>query len=72
LNTTIIGEKNILLNNIIKSKEKAINDIIYIILDNCIFIIKKGIEMNIDINKEIITEINTATTVIKYVNKKGK
>jgi hypothetical protein len=72
LNTTIIGEKNILLNNIIKSKEKTINDIIYIILDNCIFIIKKGIEINIDINNEIIKEINIAITVIKYVNKNGK
>jgi hypothetical protein len=72
LNTTIIGEKNILLNNIIKSKEKAINDIIYIILDNCIFITKKGIEINIDINKEIIKEANIAKTVIKYVNKNGK
>jgi len=69
---TIIGEKNILLNNIIKSKEKTINDVIYIISDNCILIIKKGIEINIDINKEIIIEANTATTVIKYVNKKGK
>ena len=33
---------------------------------------KKGIEINIDINTEIIIEINTATTVIKYVNKKGR
>ena len=69
---TIIGEKNILLNNIIKSKEKTINDVIYIISDNCILIIKKGIEINIDINKEIIIDTNTAITVIKYVNKNGK
>jgi hypothetical protein len=41
-------------------------------LDNCRFIIKKGIEINIDINKEIIIEANTAITVIKYVNKNGK